>query len=433
MMIDNAPIDDDLGIDGEKTQITMSAIDFDPLSGKLIVESGKTSQREYILVREKTTIGRHPECDIAISDISMSRHHVEIDKFPEGFRIRDLKSGNGTMLNGYRILVAQLRNNDTIEIGSIRFRFEQEGGDPDVLWKGEPKIEYHPNQKGTRNAAHRPLSSAPQVASESPIDSGPTAATPQPKMDQMESMLERQGGGLAAPAWSAASPMTSPYMMSLSANALKAVNTPPLWANIVLIAFIVLTMVAICVLLVSSITASNHKKDVEAQNAIVKEIESNINNGLAAYASKNFSEAIENFNAASELDKDGKIVEDRSLFDFYNKWLMEEDDISREIKKIRDKHNLDNSVSLDDYDRDIKYLQQVDANSVNKDYADQQAGKLMKAYNSRLRRESARLVSENRLDEARALVDRLRKLPDSKDGVMQLNKLITDKEKAMNK
>ena len=140
-------MDDELDEENQKTQINMSAMDYDPLSGKLIVESGKTNQREYILVREKTTIGRVSDNDIAISDISMSRHHAEIVKLPEGFKLKDLDSANGSLLNGYRIRVAQLRNGDTIEFGAIRFRFEQTGGDPDELWKGEPKVEYHPNQK----------------------------------------------------------------------------------------------------------------------------------------------------------------------------------------------------------------------------------------------------------------------------------------------
>ena len=91
-------MDDELDEENQKTQINMSAMDYDPLSGKLIVESGKTNQREYILVREKTTIGRVSDNDIAISDISMSRHHAEIVKLPEGFKLKDLDSANGSLL-----------------------------------------------------------------------------------------------------------------------------------------------------------------------------------------------------------------------------------------------------------------------------------------------------------------------------------------------
>ncbi len=436
MMLD-APMEDELDINSEKTQINMGAMEFEPLTGKLIVESGKTSQREYILVREKTTIGRHPECNIAISDISMSRHHVEIDKFPEGFRIRDLDSGNGTMLNGYRIRVGQLRNNDTIEIGSIRFRFEQEGGDPDVLWRGEPKVEYHPNQKGTRKSAaadRKPLSNAPQVsADDDALESGPTTATPQPKMEKMESMLERQGGGLAAPAWAAAPPMTSPYMMSLSANALKTVNTPPLWANIVLFAMIGLSVVAISVLLISSISSSHKQRDIEARNAIVKKIEMEINNGINAYASKNLNEARENFNVASELDKDGTLIKDRSLFDFYQKWITQEDDINREITKMRERHGIGNTVSFDDFERDIQYLKQIDSSSIYRQDADSFITRWTKDYYKQLNIETRQLISDNHLDEARALVERLKKLPNSENDVSTLNTHIANKEKAMKK
>ena len=411
----------------------MGAMDFDPLSGKLIVESGKTSQREYILVREKTTIGRHPECNIAISDISMSRHHVEIEKFPEGFRIRDLNSGNGTILNGYRIRVGQLRNNDTIEIGSIRFRFEQYGGDPDVLWKGEPKIEYHPNQKGTRKAPNenKQLSSAPQIVEEPEVDSGPTTATPQPNMEKMEAMLERQGGGLAAPSWNAAPQISNPYMMAMSANSLKSVNTPPLWANIVLFAMIALTVIAISVLLVSSISSSNAQKNIDVQNAVVKKIEMEINNGINAYASKNFSEAIENFNAAGELDKDNTILKDKSLLDFYRKWIMQEEDINREMIKLRERHNIGSTNSYDEYERDIQYLKQIDRSSIFREDADKLINKWTEEYFKLLKRDAPRLISENQLDKARAVVERLKKLPNSENDVFTLNTHIANKEKAM--
>ncbi len=439
MMLD-APMEDELDINSEKTQINMGAMEFEPLTGKLIVESGKTNQREYILVREKTTIGRHPECNIAISDISMSRHHVEIDKFPEGFRIRDLDSGNGTMLNGYRIRVGQLRNNDTIEIGSIRFRFEQEGGDPDVLWRGEPKVEYHPNQKGTRKSAaaeRKPLSNAPQVSEEEDaLEAVATTATPQPKMEKlekMESMLERQGGGLAAPAWAAAPPMTSPYMMSLSANALKTVNTPPLWANIALFAMIGLSVVAISVLLFSSISSSHKQRDIEARNALVKKIEMEINNGINAYASKNMTEALENFSVASDLDKDGELIQDRSLFDFYNKWLVQENDINREMVKMRDRHGIGNTVTFDDFERDIQYLKQIDNSSIFRQEADSFITRWTKDYYKQLNIETRQLISDNHLDEARALVERLKKLPNSENDVSTLNTHIANKEKAMKK
>ena len=243
--------------DGEKTQINLSAMDdFEPLSGKLIVESGKSSQREYLLVRPETTIGRAAKNDIAISDISMSRHHVAIDKFPQGFRLRDLESGNGTILNGYRVRVAQLRHGDIIEIGSLRFRFEQYGGDPDELWKGDPKIELHPDQPN-------------RVA----IQSGPRV--PGQAQPQMESMLERQNSGTAVPGWAAAPQMTSPYVMSY--GGFRSINSAPLWSSILLIFLLVCLLGSIILSGYSWYKLKSKRDEIQVMDSYIEKMNMDVN------------------------------------------------------------------------------------------------------------------------------------------------------------
>ena len=439
LMLDSAS-DEETDIGGEKTQISLNCMDFDPLSGKLIVESGKTSQREYILVREKTSIGRSPDNDITISDISMSRKHVEIDKFPEGFRIRDLNSGNGTVLNGYRIRVAQLRSNDIIEIGSIRFRFEQYGGDPDELWKGEPKIEYHPNQRAGSGSRSPSLSPSATGVPPSPSAMAQPAAISQPMgmpsggyslpspsgpMPQMEAMLERQGGGIAAPSWAGAPPLTSPYMMSYGPNALKNATTTPIWANIVLAALFCCCVGTLVFWIFTQISTSAQEEQVKERTALVEQIRLEVNKGIDNYTNQSYAGALININNAAAMDKDNIVIKDKAVFDFYRKLLIQEEDYNKTIKQIRSR----NATSLIEYEEDLEFLEKIPENSMNKALADTTHTRLLEGYRRRLRNDIRQYISDNDIPEARKLIEKLSTIPDAANDVKTLNKLIADKEK----
>lgn len=72
-----------------------------------------------------TRVGRGNDVDIQISDITLSRHHFEITYRDGEYYIKDIGSGNGTMLNGCRVLgEVQLYDNCVIEIGHMRFLFK---------------------------------------------------------------------------------------------------------------------------------------------------------------------------------------------------------------------------------------------------------------------------------------------------------------------
>ena len=79
-------------------------------------------------------IGRHPDNDIALGDLDVSRHHAELRRNPDGsFEIIDLGSHRGTYVNGDRITHTMLTEQDIISIGHATFRLS--GGelrqDPD--------------------------------------------------------------------------------------------------------------------------------------------------------------------------------------------------------------------------------------------------------------------------------------------------------------
>ena len=75
----------------------------------------------------RTIIGRLSECDVQLDDPSVSRRHARIDKTMGGWAIEDLGSTNGVRINGSEVGRATLSHGDTIELGSVRLTFSQEG------------------------------------------------------------------------------------------------------------------------------------------------------------------------------------------------------------------------------------------------------------------------------------------------------------------
>ena len=71
----------------------------------------------------RTLVGRSPECDIFLDDVTVSRRHAEILREGDEFTIRDLGSLNGTYVNRKRIESAALQNDDEVQIGKYRLTF----------------------------------------------------------------------------------------------------------------------------------------------------------------------------------------------------------------------------------------------------------------------------------------------------------------------
>ncbi len=76
----------------------------------------------------KTVIGRQEGCDIVLSDDAISRQHVRITVFPDGVKVEDLGSANGTFINGKRISEGWLEDGDELKLDSLRFLFQAPPG-----------------------------------------------------------------------------------------------------------------------------------------------------------------------------------------------------------------------------------------------------------------------------------------------------------------
>ena len=92
-------------------------------AGVLVVTRGPNVGARYLLGASVTRAGRHPESDIFLDDITVSRRHAEITPRGDGtYVVRDVGSLNGTYVNRERIDEATLSPGDEVQIGKFKLR-----------------------------------------------------------------------------------------------------------------------------------------------------------------------------------------------------------------------------------------------------------------------------------------------------------------------
>lgn len=90
----------------------------------LVVRSGGGRAGEtFRPAGERTRIGRSPECEIFLDDVTVSRHHALLVEREGAFYVEDQGSLNGTFVNHRRIDRARLENDDELQIGKYRMTF----------------------------------------------------------------------------------------------------------------------------------------------------------------------------------------------------------------------------------------------------------------------------------------------------------------------
>ncbi|RKN44808.1 FHA domain-containing protein [Streptomyces hoynatensis] len=95
-----------------------------PGSALLIVRRGPNSGSRFLLDGQVTTAGRHPQSDIFLDDVTVSRRHVEFKRQGDGtFTVSDVGSLNGTYVNREPIDSVVLANGDEVQIGKYRLVF----------------------------------------------------------------------------------------------------------------------------------------------------------------------------------------------------------------------------------------------------------------------------------------------------------------------
>lgn len=91
--------------------------------GVLVVKRGPNAGSKFFLDTDVTTIGRHPESEIFLDDITVSRRHAEIRRSAAGFSLNDIGSLNGTYVNRERVEDGELHSGDEIQIGKFKLVF----------------------------------------------------------------------------------------------------------------------------------------------------------------------------------------------------------------------------------------------------------------------------------------------------------------------
>jgi len=115
-------------VDDTKEIVTPKAVQYLANTGNItvsrlvLVADGK--ETSFPLARDAYTLGRHRNNDIVISDPKASSFHARIDRTSEGFVLVDLKSRNGSWVNGKRVETALLKTGDELRLGMARLVYK---------------------------------------------------------------------------------------------------------------------------------------------------------------------------------------------------------------------------------------------------------------------------------------------------------------------
>jgi pSer/pThr/pTyr-binding forkhead associated (FHA) protein len=92
-------------------------------SALLVVKRGAADGSRFLLDTDLSQAGRHPNADIFLDDVTVSRTHAEFKRIGTDFEVLDQASLNGTYLNGVRIDSAKLTSGDEVQIGKFKLTF----------------------------------------------------------------------------------------------------------------------------------------------------------------------------------------------------------------------------------------------------------------------------------------------------------------------
>lgn len=113
-----------VAIDGDISEEEADAISALPSgSAILIVRRGPNAGARFLLDGDVTSAGRHPDADIFLDDVTVSRRHAEFLRHGTAFEVKDLGSLNGTYFDGVRIETALLSDGAEVQVGKFRLTF----------------------------------------------------------------------------------------------------------------------------------------------------------------------------------------------------------------------------------------------------------------------------------------------------------------------
>ena len=94
-----------------------------PGTALLVVQQGPSAGARFLLDADSTTVGRNPDNEIFLDDITVSRHHARFVRTGHGFAVEDIGSLNGTYVNRAAVERVDLAGGDEVQIGKFRMVF----------------------------------------------------------------------------------------------------------------------------------------------------------------------------------------------------------------------------------------------------------------------------------------------------------------------
>jgi pSer/pThr/pTyr-binding forkhead associated (FHA) protein len=89
-------------------------------SALLVVQRGPSAGSRFLLDTDVVSAGRHPDSEIFLDDVTVSRRHAEFRRTADGYVVADVGSLNGTYVNRDRIDEVALQGGDEVQIGKYR-------------------------------------------------------------------------------------------------------------------------------------------------------------------------------------------------------------------------------------------------------------------------------------------------------------------------
>jgi hypothetical protein len=111
-----------------------------PGTALLAVRRGPNAGARFLLSSDLTLVGRHPDSDIFLDDVTVSRRHAEFYREGGRFTVRDVGSLNGTYVNRERIEEADLNEGDEVQVGKFRLVFLVGPGSQPEYGGGGPQV-----------------------------------------------------------------------------------------------------------------------------------------------------------------------------------------------------------------------------------------------------------------------------------------------------
>jgi pSer/pThr/pTyr-binding forkhead associated (FHA) protein len=109
-------------VDADKSAVE-AVLNGAPDKAMVVVHRGANKGSRYLISEERTSIGRSPESEIFLDDVTVSRSHAVIERNGSAFSLNDLGSLNGTYINNQSLKTSPLTCGDEIQIGKFHLIF----------------------------------------------------------------------------------------------------------------------------------------------------------------------------------------------------------------------------------------------------------------------------------------------------------------------